>query len=130
MSPDISKEYAVETYKSLIHISVEGMKLIAVLNGGAAVALLAYLGSVASKGSAVPDMRWPMALFIFGLLLCGLAFLFSYLTQLRLYDVSIHQAQTLTGRSWSFWLHLAIVCVILSLLLFASGGLVAVWRFQ
>jgi hypothetical protein len=36
---DIRKEHALETYKSLIQVSVEGMKLLALLNGGAAVAL-------------------------------------------------------------------------------------------
>jgi hypothetical protein len=77
MGPDIQKEHALETYKSLIQISVEGMKLLALLNGGAAVALLAYLGNVAGKGSQTPDMRYPMGFFLAGLVLCGLAFLCS-----------------------------------------------------
>lgn len=47
---DIRKEHALETYKSLIQTSVEGMKLLTLLNGGAAVALLAYLGNVAPHG--------------------------------------------------------------------------------
>ena len=40
---------ALEAFKSLTHIAVPGLKLLALLNGGAAVALLAYLGNVAGK---------------------------------------------------------------------------------
>jgi hypothetical protein len=37
-----------ETYKSLITISVECLKMLAIVNGGAAVAVLTYLGNLAS----------------------------------------------------------------------------------
>ena len=72
--PDISKEHAVETFKAIIQISLEGLKLLALFNGGAAVALLAYLGNVAGKGMPVPNMRLPMACYVIGLIACGLAF--------------------------------------------------------
>jgi hypothetical protein len=78
---DISKEHAVETFKSLILVSLQGLKLLAIFNGGAAVALLAYLGNVAGKGLPVPNMRLPMACYVVGLIACGLAFFFGYLTQ-------------------------------------------------
>jgi hypothetical protein len=38
-----------ETFKSLIAISLELLKMLALVNGGAAVALLAYLGNLASR---------------------------------------------------------------------------------
>src|SRR5216683_3323674 len=65
---DISKEHAVETFKSLILVSLQGLKLLALFNGGAAVALLAYLGNVAGRGMPVPNMRLPMACYVAGLL--------------------------------------------------------------
>jgi hypothetical protein len=34
---DISKEHAVETFKTLVQISLEGLKLLALFNGCAAV---------------------------------------------------------------------------------------------
>ena len=37
-------EHAIETYKSLISISTEALKAFQWLNGGAVVALLAYIG--------------------------------------------------------------------------------------
>ena len=56
-----------ETYKSLITISVECLKMLAIVNGGAAVAVLTYLGNLASHTpSGQPTnpsphvlLRWP-----------------------------------------------------------------------
>jgi hypothetical protein len=53
----IEEEHAVETFESIIQISLTGLKLLALFNGGAAVAVLAYLGNVAGKGLTVPSMR-------------------------------------------------------------------------
>jgi hypothetical protein len=63
---------ALEAFKSPVHIAVPGLKLLALLNGGAAVALLAYLGNVAGKGMPTPDVRVPMWCYLIGLVLCGL----------------------------------------------------------
>ena len=128
--PDIRKEHAIETYKSLVQISVEGMKLLAILNGGAVVALLAYLGNVTAKTGASPDMRAPMAFFLAGLLLIGLAFLGSYFTQLRLYEDSVNQSTAVGAARWHFWLQFGIGAVVLSLVCFAVGSGFAVWRFR
>jgi hypothetical protein len=51
---------ALEAFKSLVHIAVPGLRFLALLNGGAAVALLAYLGDVAGNGMPTPDVRVPM----------------------------------------------------------------------
>jgi len=40
------EERALKIFDSMIQISVSGFKLLALLNGGAAVALLAYLGNI------------------------------------------------------------------------------------
>ena len=124
---DISKEHAVETFKSLILVSLQGLKLLAIFNGGAAVALLAYLGNVAGKGMPVPNMRLPMACYVVGLIACGLAFFFGYLTQFRLYNESMgwspqrqHVKHQIAG----------IIFALLSLTAFAVGSCVAVWRFR
>lgn len=124
------KERAVETYKSLIQFSIETMKTLLLLNGGAVVALLAYLGNITNKGSCVPDMRWPMGAFITGLFFCGLTFILSYLTQLRL-----HQ-ENMSGRKEGFftrhqtWLNFAAGSAILSVVCFICGSIWAVCNFQ
>ena len=79
----IEDEHAVETFKSLVQISLEGLKLLALLNGGAVVALLAYMGNIAGKGLPVPSLFIPMLCYVTGLLFCALAFLFGYFTGRR-----------------------------------------------
>jgi hypothetical protein len=88
VSLDIKKEHAIETYKALIQMGSAGIKFASILNGGAAVALLSYLGNVAGKGASVPDMRLPMGCYIVGLVFCGLAYIASYFMQLALYNES------------------------------------------
>ena len=62
-------DYWLETYKSLITLSIERFKFSAFANGGAAVALLAYLGNIAQNNShpryALPNahvLNWPHTL--------------------------------------------------------------------
>lgn len=126
-APEIQKEHAVETFKSLVRISVEGLKLLAVLNGGAAVALLAYLGNVAGKSVPTADMRLPMVCYLVGLCCCGLAFAASYLTQLTLYGESM--GERTVGRH-TFWLWLGMALALLSLGAFAVGSYLAASRFR
>lgn len=127
MSTDLPSDHWLETYKSLISISIEGFKFGALANGGAAVALLAYLGNVAGKQSSVPNMRVPMAAFLAGLCFVGAAMLFSYLTQLKLLSEIGVSARPKLSHGWSLWL--AILSFICSLSAFAYGSWQAVVRF-
>jgi hypothetical protein len=120
-----------ETYKSLITLSVGGFKFCALANGGAAVALLAYLGNVAGKGAATPDMRIPMAWFLAGLALCGLAMFLAYFTQLLLFretrDAPLLGA---AARERHRWPHTSsMIAFALSLTAFCVGSWTAVTRF-
>lgn len=124
MTSDLQAQHAIETYKSLVQISVAGLKLLALLNGGAAVALLAYLGNIAGKGVPAPDVRLSMACYLLGLVLCGLAFVASYLTQLRLYNEAVAAPGSGAGRH-ELWLRLAIGLAMLSLFAFSIGSYLA-----
>lgn len=119
-------EHAIETYKSIQAISLAGLKLLALFNGGAALALLAYLGNIAGKPVAAPDMTLPLKLYLLGLLFCGLAMLAGYLTQLVLYNESIGAMKR--GRhmrpQWT-----AVTLALLSLLSFGAASYVAGERF-
>jgi uncharacterized BrkB/YihY/UPF0761 family membrane protein len=122
MSADAVNDDLLETYKSLVTLSTEGFKFSALINGGAAVALLAYLGNVAGKDAARPDMSCAMFAFLFGLALVGFAWLFAYLTQLkRLNDIV--DSQNPRG-SWR--LNVAITLSVLSLVAFIAGAVLAV----
>jgi hypothetical protein len=53
---DLQKEHALETYRSLIAISLAGLKTLMLINGGAVVALLAYLGQSPQGPSLAPHI--------------------------------------------------------------------------
>jgi hypothetical protein len=130
---DVQREHLTETYKSLVTLSTEGFKFCALANGGAAVAILAYLGNVAGKDRSVsmPDMRWTMAAmaaFLFGLFCCGVAMFFAYLTQLERLN-SIVQGTPQRKKKQDRWLTVAKVCALLSLVAFAIGSFLGLISF-
>lgn len=128
MTSDFNTQHRLETYKSLIILSTECFKYSILINGGAAVALLAYLGNVASKGGTPPDMREAMIAFLFGLLMCGITLFFSYITQLELFNESRANSRNKGQHRW--WLWLAIISFVFSLFSFAAGSLLAVISFK
>ena len=126
MSNDPRHDDWLETYKSLTTISNEGFKFCALANGGASVAILAYLGNVAGKGFTPPDMSSPMAIFLAGLVLCGAAMFFAYFNQLnRLNRLSRRED---TSKDWRLWV--AVILSISSLSAFAFGSWQAVLAFK
>jgi hypothetical protein len=130
MTTNMQPQHAIETYKSLIQIAIEGFKLVSLFNGGAAVAILAYLGNIAGKGGAVPDMRLPMSLFLAGLFFCALAMLAGYLTQLSLYNETVLRPATSWYQEHVSWLWIAIGLVFLGILAFGICSYNAVVAFK
>ena len=128
MTSSLHNDHWLETYKSLVAISMEGFKYLVLINGGAAVALLAYLGNVAANNHAVPDMRCPMLAFLLGLSLCGLALLGSYLTQLLLLNELSKPDQKSERHPVLLWG--TILLYVFSLGAFIVGSWQAVVRFN
>jgi hypothetical protein len=89
MTQDFDTQHQIETYKSLITISIESFKYIALVNGGAAIALVSYVTNALQKTGHVPDARLPMGFFLAGLVCCGFTMMFSYWTQLALFNESM-----------------------------------------
>jgi quinol-cytochrome oxidoreductase complex cytochrome b subunit len=80
--------HLTETYKSLITLTVEALKMLALVNGGAAIAILTYLGNLASRQPAMghlPDIKFALWCYSGGVAATTLAFIFAYATQLRLF---------------------------------------------
>lgn len=100
--PSAPEWHLTETYKSLITLSIEALKILALINGGAAVAILAYLGSLASHTAAplhLPvTIKLALLCYCFGLLLTAFAFLLSYSTELGLYDEELLRREIVRRR--------------------------------
>ena len=123
------QEHWIETYKSLITISGEAFKFSALINGGAAVAILAYLGNVAGK-TAVPDMRGAMLPFLAGVVLCGLGWSAAYLTQYTLFNEERPNSPRLAAQSHKKYLWAAAILYLASLVTFCVGAWEAVTSFR
>lgn len=117
-----SEDHTLETYKSLVAISIEAFKALQLLNGGAIVALLAYLGQVSGRVALAGRVFFPLAMFILGLTLGTLAFATSYLTQLALFNESLQRA---TCWRWphTCWLWCTFVIAFASLVAFIIGAI-------
>lgn len=113
----MSDWHAEETYKSMIQLSQGALRFGALVNGGAAVALLAMVGDLAGSEPAL-DIRTAMLCFVAGVVLSGLAHACSYLTQLQLYQETAFGAP----QRHTVYLYLAIAFVLGSLALFAFGA--------
>jgi hypothetical protein len=114
-------DHRTETYKSMISISVELFKFLALLNGGAAAGAIASF-QVLLKSIAIQDLKISIGLFIAGLVLTGLAITCSYLTQLELYKGSVREEEN----QHPYFLFAALSCCLLSLSAFCWGALNAV----
>jgi hypothetical protein len=91
-TPPTSEWHLTETYKGLITLCVEALKMLALVNGGAAVAVLTYLGNLASRSPApahVPTIKPALLWYCGGLVATVVAFIVAYLSQLALYNEEI-----------------------------------------
>ena len=78
---------AVELLRSVVSGANEILRSLMLLNGGAAVALLAFAGHLVSSGSgaAASPLGPPLLKFVFGLVVTGLSFGSVYLVNLTFY---------------------------------------------
>lgn len=119
MATDFKQERLTETFKSLVTLSVEGFRYLALINGGAVVTLLAYLGNVTKNGLPMPNLQCALLFFLLGLAACGVAMVYAYFTQLRLLNDFNTEATTdnekhpkmLKGALLAFGVSLASFCI-------------------
>lgn len=121
-----NEEHAIETYRSLISVSMEGLKTLLLINGGAVVAVLAYLGQSPQGPRLAPHVWWPLGLFVAGVVCCTFAFLGSYATQFALYNETVRPASYKGPRHETF-LCITVALVVLSVACFAGGAFSSVW---
>jgi|SRR4029453_2231844 hypothetical protein len=126
MCMDFNEEHAIETYRSLLRISLAGLKTLMLINGGAVVALLTYLGQSPQGPTLAPHVWWSLGAFVGGVVLCVAAFFSSYQTQFALYNESVSPA-TRKGFKHMTWQRITIAFVSVSCVAFGVGAFSTVW---
>lgn len=118
---------ALELFKSALEAGQTALRFLVVINGGAAVALLAFLGNVASKDPSkvltvsVQDVNQAMAIFVVGVGLAAASAAFRYLTQ---FAASSEWKKSAVTCNW-----MAIIVGVASLAAFFFGGALAYRAF-
>ena len=116
-----------ETYKSLIQIGVSALKFVLLANGGAAVAILAFIGKVYLPGTPIPNVAPSLVLFLLGIVFGGLAHVTGYATQFTLYNEEDKKKQRVSGRRHQIWLRASVALVVAAIICFAAGSLCGVY---
>ncbi|HYO74103.1 MAG TPA: hypothetical protein VEU33_49335 [Archangium sp.] len=116
----------LEQYKSVLESGQTALKTLTTINGGAAVALLAFIGNVLTKGqpigvpNPIPTLNQAMLAFFFGVFFAGASSGARYLVQL----LASRSSNAATG---------FMVCSVLfgtaSLVAFLLGGIMTFWAF-
>jgi hypothetical protein len=113
-------EHAQETYKSMLSISVEGMKALLLINGGAVVFLLTFSGNSKIGKDLAPHAGTSVGAFVFGVVFGILTFAFSYATQFALFNESI-RPDSYSGPKHMVFVKISVLFVFLGLIAFIVG---------
>jgi len=105
--------HSQKTYDSLITYGSSAIKYVLVINGGAILALLTFLGSQAEKSS---NLSYVIPIFVFGVFFGGISTICAYFTQLYLFNDNDKYLVYQKG---------GVVSIILGLVLFLVGALCA-----
>jgi len=119
-----SNDFSVEVYKSIIERSGQMVRYCFLMNGGAVVALLAFLGQVWGQRVDVEASRINTVVlwFVFGLVAGVVASIADYIALSRLYQEQEHGARRGVNE-WFAWVSLLLVA--LSLVLFGVGAVLS-----
>lgn len=110
-----------ETYKSLIHYGTSAIKFVFLVNSGAIIALLTFLGNMIDKNFFFNnDIRFAFYFFISGIVSSGIATFFAYLTQLKLYNEKNGE------NKHQCLLYISMIFVFIGIILFCIGSIYAI----
>lgn len=112
-----SRAWQIENQRQVIGLGQSALRGLALINAGAVVALLAFLGNVWTKGVTIEPFLAAMWAFALGVGLAALASAFSYLTQL------LYGSESEEILKWAKGLHVATLVVGLAALgVFCMGS--------
>ena len=121
--------HKLETYKSMIDYGRGMLRFVFLVNGGAIVGIMTFMGNVYAKTGTVLNMKTPIVIFLLGVLFAGVATATAYMTQFKLFNETVWETK---GQGWDShmrWVAITIALILLSLLAFATGSLLAVSAF-
>jgi uncharacterized membrane protein YidH (DUF202 family) len=130
LDQEIRRDRIIETYRSMISHSSAAVKAVMLINGGSAIALLAFMRNIWKPETAgqMPDIILPMVLFVFGLFLAAFAAGTSYLTQFTFYREDLGYSIDRWWKKHSLWLYISVGSFFLGLFFFVAGGVFAAVR--
>ncbi|HEM6675109.1 TPA: hypothetical protein ACHFX9_000378 [Citrobacter farmeri] len=116
----------LEVFRSVITVGANASKAFMIINGGAAIALLAFLGNIWNKEStptAAASISFSLLLFCLGVLCSGVCSGFTYLAQFcyASSDLAKHSRWNTSGHISNV---IAVISGLASLALFAIGAYV------
>jgi hypothetical protein len=119
-----TNDFSVEVYKSIIERSGQMVRYCFLMNGGAVVALLAFLGQVWGQRVDIDASRINTVVlwFVFGLVAGVVASIADYIALSRLYQEQEHGARRGVNE-WFAWVSLLLVAI--SLVLFGVGAVLS-----
>lgn len=122
----MSEWHEHETYKSMIAYGQGMLRFVFLINGGAIVGVMTFLGHMYEKDGRILGMQPSIIMFLIGILLAGLASACAYLTQFCLFRETIDRVQRKGWTSHVTWVRLTMLMILLSLGCFATGSLTAI----
>ena len=117
-----------ETYKGRITLSVEAIRIILAINGGAAIAILTFWGHASAE--AHYGLRCSLLSFGLGVVLAALTALVAYIAQAVLYEEAIDEAKPKTHHHYingALWLAVGSIAAFAAGITFAGNAL-ATWN--
>lgn len=115
---------SIEIFKSAVSAGENSLKTVVLINGGAAIALLTFIGNKPTSDVDVEKLLFSMILFSVGTFLGGLASCLHY--QDRLFRNKKYWKNEDGENLWDKWCD---ICVGLSYVLFVIGFSFAIWAF-
>ncbi len=115
-----------ETYKGLIQTALIGLRIPILINGGALIAIFAFLGQYKSTPLQLGCVKTASFWFVGGLCLGSFGYVFAYLTQYKLYRETVEMAPGKGLFKHQNFLYATIFLESASILIFAYGSWLAV----
>jgi uncharacterized membrane protein YidH (DUF202 family) len=111
----------LEEFKAVISLAQTALKIPILINGGAAIAILALMGNTWSENSLTTDIAESLLFFSIGVLMAAIGSGAAYLAQLIFLRVRGTEDKATEDKA-NKWQCTAIICVIISYILFMVGA--------